>query len=112
MLTTADYPSAITSNPALLPNSISYPSSVDSDFAGRAIQLEELDGRLKMMLKLKLREFIHLSPFFQDIPSIDLSFYKALPQARPLMVDNSGACPNRPQHFVQAKRRALRHSLV
>ncbi len=40
-----------------------------------SISLEHLDDHLKAILKLKLREFVHLSPWFHDIPSIDVTFY-------------------------------------
>lgn len=37
------------------------------------VKLEDLDSRLKAIVRLKLREFVHLSPFFRDVPLPDLS---------------------------------------
>lgn len=41
-----------------------------------AVPLENLDTRMKAILKLKLRELVHLHPCFRDIPSIDPEAYK------------------------------------
>jgi hypothetical protein len=80
-------------------------------FDGTPVQVENLDARLKMILKLKLREFIHLSPFFQDIPAIDLSLYRVVPKTRSLMVSAQDDCPNRLPGFT-ARRRVGRHVAV
>ncbi len=40
--------------------------------AENPVQLEHMDARLRTILKFKLREFIHLSPFFQDV-QVDLA---------------------------------------
>lgn len=39
------------------------------------ISLDKLDDRLKAILKIKIREFVHLNPIFNCIPSIDVSSY-------------------------------------
>ncbi len=39
------------------------------------ISLDKLDDRLKAILKIKIREFVHLNPVFNCIPSIDVSSY-------------------------------------
>ncbi|MBI5174928.1 MAG: hypothetical protein SFV17_03670 [Candidatus Obscuribacter sp.] len=39
------------------------------------ISLDKLDDYLKAILKIKLREFVHLNPIFNCIPSIDVASY-------------------------------------
>jgi hypothetical protein len=39
------------------------------------IRLEKLDDHLKAILKIKIREFVHLNPIFNCIPSIDVESY-------------------------------------
>ncbi len=77
----------------------------------RSISLENLDDHLRAILKLKLREFVHLSPWFHDIPSIDMTYY---PKPR-----SSGAssvprpedlCPNR--HKTEIRKRYVRPSVM
>lgn len=41
-----------------------------------AISLGDLDDHLKAILKIKLREFVHLNPIFNCIPSIDVASYR------------------------------------
>jgi hypothetical protein len=88
------------------------PFSHPFSFDGTPVQVENLDVRLKMILKLKLREFIHLSPFFQDIPAIDLSLYQVVPKTRALMVSAQDDCPNRLPGGFAARRRVGRHVAV
>ena len=38
-----------------------------------AIALEKLDDHLKSLLRLKIREFVHLSPFFKNLPMVEHS---------------------------------------
>lgn len=78
------------------------------EFDGEPVQLENLNARLKMILKLKLREFIHLSPFFQDIPAIDVSLYRVVPKTRTFMVAVQEDCPKRVPGF-SPRRRSGRH---
>lgn len=53
------------------PNGVGmFPSADD-----RAIVLDQLDDYLKTILKFKIREFVHLSPCFEAIPSIDVRRY-------------------------------------
>ena len=40
------------------------------------VRLEKLDDHLKAILKIKIREFVHLNPIFNCIPSIDVDSYK------------------------------------
>jgi hypothetical protein len=60
------------------------------------VSLDKLDDHLKAMLRLKIREFVHLSPLFKNVSSLD-----------PTSCVNDGAgrvspnlsdadCPNRP----------------
>lgn len=39
------------------------------------VSLEQLDDYLKAILKIKIREFVHLNPIFNCIPSIDVESY-------------------------------------
>jgi len=39
------------------------------------VRLEKLDDHLKAILKIKIREFVHLNPIFNCIPSIDVHSY-------------------------------------
>ncbi len=39
------------------------------------IALDKLEDHLKAILKIKIREFVHLNPIFNVIPSIDLDIY-------------------------------------
>jgi hypothetical protein len=78
---------------------------------GTPVHLESMNARMKMILKLQLREFIHLSPFFQDIPAIDVSLYRVVPKTRALMVTAQDDCPNRMPGFT-ARRRVGRHAAV
>jgi hypothetical protein len=39
------------------------------------VSLEHLDDYLKAILKIKIREFVHLNPIFNCIPSIDVESY-------------------------------------
>jgi hypothetical protein len=47
-----------------------FPSADD-----RSVVLDQLDDYLKTILKFKIREFIHLNPCFEAIPSIDVRRY-------------------------------------
>ncbi|HEY9870458.1 MAG TPA: hypothetical protein V6D08_14935 [Candidatus Obscuribacterales bacterium] len=76
------------------------------------VRLEHLDTHLKAILKLRIREFVHLSPWFRDIPSIDTSHYQRAsePEVRTATVP-AGDCPNR-AHRVQARRRYVRPAVI
>lgn len=58
----------------------------------RAVLLNELDDYLKTILKFKLREFIHLSPCFEAVPSIDVRRY-------PIDIRNYRRLLSLEQHF-------------
>ena len=85
------------------------------------VRLEQLDGRLKAIVRTKLREFIHLTPVFQHIPTIGGSefsrqfgaplridgeiFYEldsVASLAPPVAVESD--CPNRPSRITQRRR--------
>lgn len=81
------------------------------------VSLEHLDDHLKAILKVKLREFVHLSPCFTDIPSIDMSRYGRGQSAMasehlstPGHVHDDG-CPNK-QHTTRPRRRPVRPTVV
>jgi len=42
------------------------------------VRLEKLDDHLKAILKIKIREFVHLNPIFNCIPSIDVDSYNKI----------------------------------
>ena len=70
-----------------------------------SISLEHLDDHLRAILKLKLREFVHLSPWFHDIPSIDMTYYpKPRGSSRSSIAHQEEACPNRQTHLVMRRR--------
>ena len=76
------------------------------------VALEHLDGLLKTILRVKLREFVHLSPCFRDIPSINTESYpKAEAREFGSVADYPEDCPNR-SHAVRPRRRYVRHALV
>jgi hypothetical protein len=68
-----------------------------------SISLEHLDDHLRAILKLKLREFVHLSPWFHNIPSIDTTYY---PKARPSassIARPEDSCPNRDRPVMRKR---------
>jgi hypothetical protein len=74
------------------------------------VALEHLDDHLKAILKVKLREFVHLSPCFADIPSIDMSRYGRGQSSAP--ADVEPACPNHKHRTIQHRRRPTRPLVV
>ena len=82
-------------------------SSFTSEFT---VALDELDDHLKAILKVKLREFVHLSPWFSNIILTDVSR-----QPRQGVVGNDNdyrrvRCPNR-HYRLPVRRRVLRSVL-
>ena len=78
------------------------------------VSLEELDPKLKAILRLKLREMMHLHPVFRDIPSIDPEAYKSRRIATfkgYLMVEPSLVCPNK-QTTMGYRRRPVRAQVL
>jgi len=39
------------------------------------VALDKLEDHLRAILKIKIREFVHLNPIFNCIPSIDVDVY-------------------------------------
>jgi hypothetical protein len=82
------------------------------------VRLEQLETRLKAIVRLKLREFIHLTPVFQDIPSVGMFNEPVTPVGVPMRINGeiffdlaSAAmlpaepeCPNRPLRIVPRRR--------
>ena len=69
------------------------------------VSLDHLDDHLKAILKLKIREFVHLSPWFRNIPSIDTTYYPKPVEPAPGWTERTaGACPNRHPRLLLRKR--------
>ncbi len=82
-------------------------------FMEAAIPLDMLDDHLKAILRLKLREFLHLDPCMRDIPSINPEAYRDKLVADKhgyLMVERDLICPNR--QLLGRVRRRLSRSVV
>ena len=80
-----------------------------------AVPLDMLDGHLKAILRLKLREFLHLDPCMRDIPSINPEAYvnKRVADSKGyLMVEREFACPNKLAQVIRIRRRAFRTLLM
>jgi hypothetical protein len=82
-----------------------------SQFARESsVLLEHLDDHLKAILKMKIREFVHLSPWFRNIPSIDATSYPLPSSTAYLSSKPEAHCPNRIHH--QFRRRSMRAVIV
>ncbi|MBX9695366.1 MAG: hypothetical protein K2Z81_23480 [Cyanobacteria bacterium] len=88
--------------------------SFGQNFGEKAVVLDQLDDYLKTILKFKLREFVHLSPCFDAIPSIDMRRYPidVRNYRRLLTLENTTSrkrtgCPNK-QRVKIARRRITR----
>jgi hypothetical protein len=82
------------------------------------VRLEQLETRLKAIVRLKLREFIHLTPVFQDIPSTGVFNEPVSPVGVPMringefffdlasaaMLPSEPECPNRPIRIAPRRR--------
>jgi hypothetical protein len=75
-----------------------------------SIALEHLDDHLKAILKMKIREFVHLSPWFRHIPSIDATSYPAATIDSHSNAIEEEHCPNRIHH--QFRRRSVRAAII
>ncbi len=76
------------------------------------VALDKLDDHLKALLRLKIREFVHLSPWFKNVETIEASAY-ATPAAVSSSVDSSyrrTPCPHR-KRDGKIGRRIVRGSL-
>jgi hypothetical protein len=77
------------------------------------VSLEKLDGHLKALLRLKIREFVHLSPWFKEPPTVDPTLFIqrsafVSSQAAPQRLADEHECPHRKQ---QMGRRHVRASV-
>ncbi|MBK9146083.1 MAG: hypothetical protein IPM23_26765 [Candidatus Melainabacteria bacterium] len=80
----------------------------------RAVHLDDLDVRLKTILKFKLREFVHLDRCFSSIPAADLKAYPidvrnyrqllSIEKQLPVLPRRT-VCPNKRR--IKAKRRSM-----
>ena len=71
------------------------------------VSLEKLDGHLKALLRLKIREFVHLSPWFKDTPTVDPSLYAPQPQRdarRVVFFAKGDDCPHSKNHGRHGRR--------
>lgn len=73
------------------------------------VALEKLDGHLKALLRLKIREFVHLSPWFKDVPEADSTALQGLVRggSAGFRLQKAPACPNR-EHHANIGRRHVR----
>src|SRR5436309_356817 len=62
------------------------------------VPLEKLDAHLKSVLRLQIREFIHLSPMFHDSHMFDSIYYVDALSARP--VDRVGLLHKQPDSLA------------
>lgn len=73
------------------------------------VALESLDDHLKAILRLKLREFVHLSPWFKGVPSIDSDYYDAT--AKRFLVSRHSVeeedCPNKGHRRTHQRNKPL-----
>lgn len=85
------------------------------------VALEHLDGHLKAILKLKLREFVHLSPWFNSIPTTDVTNYlnnrnreeqlkNAVPPVAVELEERN--CPNKAHRIHRLNRRRPTRPLI
>lgn len=72
------------------------------------VSLEHLDDYLKAILKIKIREFVHLNPIFNCIPSIDVSSYARAAEAEPVLQNLTAVVqPKLSQTRTQFKQTAI-----
>lgn len=69
------------------------------------VALEHLDNHLKAILKLKLREFVHLSPWFNDAVTVNLDSHTRLKKFKqPEVALKQAKCPNLSRRPVLRRR--------
>ena len=71
------------------------------------VSLDKLDDHLKALLRLKIREFVHFSPCFRDVPPVEGGGRNVLRKDSPTMVMRHGLdnqCPNRKFEGVVGRR--------
>ena len=72
------------------------------------IALDELDDHLKALLRLKIREFVHLSPWFKDTPIVDPTAFPASMSSPSSYltagtINRQAPCPNK-KHEARVRR--------
>ena len=80
----------------------------------KAVVLEHLDEFMRAILKFKIREFIHLNPCFDAIPSIDVKAYPidirnyrrllSIDYQIPSAAQKDEGCPNKERTFGTRRR--------
>lgn len=72
------------------------------------VDLEKLDDHLKALLRLKIREFVHLSPWFKELPNADPIMSMSAPSSRPMapVGGRRAHCPNKKRESVIGRRHA------
>lgn len=67
------------------------------------VSLDMLDDHLRALLRLKIREFVHLSPCFKDVSAVDPTSFSSYRLAQPdvpemvMRHSQDATCPNRKQ---------------
>jgi hypothetical protein len=78
------------------------------------VSLDKLDDHLKALLRLKIREFVHLSPWFKDVdPLVPSAKAATKPAIRTMTMrrHHDSQCPNR-KLDGRVGRRYVRNSSV
>lgn len=68
------------------------------------VALDSLDDHLKALLRLKLREFVHLSPWFKGVPTIDCNYYEPTTKRNPVELDD---CPQKGHRRIHQRHRQV-----
>jgi hypothetical protein len=77
------------------------------------VSLDSLDDHLKALLRLKIREFLHMSPWFRNIPSIDPVMYAGCHDDHFPALSFDPTCPHKAQsHQPHHARRHVRTPVV
>jgi hypothetical protein len=74
----------------------------------KVVALADLDNRLKAIVKMKIREFVHLSPCFHDLPAPDpIQFTFSATPNLPIR-RHFGNCPNYRHRAIRRHRAVSR----
>lgn len=72
------------------------------------VALDSLDDHLKALLRLKLREFVHLSPWFKGVPTIDCNYYEATTKRSPVTRQSEADdCPQKGHRRIHQRHRQV-----
>jgi hypothetical protein len=86
---------------------------MNPSFYESTVPLDKLDAHLKALLRLKIREFVHLSPWFKsdaDMESIAMTRGASQGQKQSALLAASEECPHR-QSDRPSGRRHIRPAL-